>query len=922
MSNGGEAEPELSPAQRMEAFRRHMLIEESGLSLYLDSLPFTPDPFQVEALEDVALGESVLVCAPTGSGKTVVGEGAADLALRRGQRVFYTTPIKALSNQKLHDFQKRFGIDQVGLLTGDTTLNADAPIVVMTTEVLRNMIYVGTNLDSLGVVVLDEVHYLSDKFRGPVWEEVMIQLPPHVQLVALSATVSNSKEFGDWIRSIRGSCAVVTSTKRPVPLYQHMMVGSELFDLYAQPKRAAITGKLGPLSPDLMSALSSPFQTLAGPGRTGGKRPRRLGSGIRRASRTRIVSELKEDSLLPAIFFIFSRAGCDQAASELASAGLGLTSHQERLEIRAAADRALALVPAEDHGALGLASWARDLESGVAAHHAGLLPILKETIESLFSRGLLKVVFATETLALGINMPARTVVLESLEKWDGSEHVRLGPREYTQLTGRAGRRGIDVEGHAVVVESRNITPEEVSALASRHSYPLKSAFHPTYNMAVNLLAHSDMTRARQILESSFAQYQADAAVVELAQKLRRTEGQVEAARRDLHCDAGDAAEYFQLREDISQLQKQASSLAKEARRRGDFNAVAKLKVGDVVSYRRGRRHRLGVVIQAASGSFETPLATVLEEDAKLTKVGPREASEGIERVGHLHVPRNGVRKPKDRYQLARELRDQSTKFAPRGTKRRPQSSDRKAQRLLDQASRLEAQLRAHPVHACPQRDSHAVAGHRYVRLVREQNQIAKRIAGRTARIVTEFDQVCAVLRHLDFLADDRVTRLGQMLRRIYGERDVIIAQAMSAGIWKELDPAEFAAVISTVVYEPRADSPDGPISLPTARLQKAVQQTEDIYRGVQRAESKEGLELAVPPSSQIAEVTYLWARGASLAKVLERTEMSGGDFVRWMRQVIDMLDQIRRAKDSPLRDSAGAARNLLLRNVVSWTDQV
>ena len=920
MNYGEESEPELSPTERMVAFQRHMKIEESGLGLYLTSLPFTPDPFQVQALEEVALGESVLVCAPTGSGKTVVGEGAADLALRRGQRVFYTTPIKALSNQKLHDFQERFGPDQVGLLTGDTTFNADAPIVVMTTEVLRNMIYQGTNLESLGVVVLDEVHYLSDKFRGPVWEEVMIQLPDHVQLVALSATVSNSEEFGDWIRSVRGSCVVITSTKRPVPLYQHMMVGSELFNLYARPKRAALSGKPGPLSPDLLSALSYPMG--AGGRGQGGRsgRPRRVGRQTPRASRTRMVTELGHDSLLPAIFFVFSRAGCDQAASEVAAAGLGLTSHQERLEIRAATDQALALVPAEDHGALGLAAWARDLESGVGAHHAGLLPVLKETIEKLFSRGILKVIFATETLALGINMPARTVVLESLEKWDGSEHVRLGPREYTQLTGRAGRRGIDVEGHAVVVESRNVSPEEVSALASRHSYPLKSAFHPTYNMAVNLLAHSDMTRARQILESSFAQYQADAAVVELAQKLRRTEAQVTEAKQDLWCDAGDAAEYFQLREDISQLQKRAASLSKEARRIRDWNAVVSLKVGDVVSYRRGRRRRVGVVIQQASTNFDVPLATVLEEDAKLSKIGPREATEGVERVGRLHVPGRGVRKPRDRYQLARELRDKAADPTLREHRRGGRGIDAKSQRLLDQASRLEAQLRAHPVHACPDRDAHAVAGHRYVRLVRERDQIAQKIAGRTARIVTEFDQVCAVLRRLGFLADDKVTRLGEILRRIYGERDVIIAQAMSKGIWKELDPAEFAAIVSTVVYEPRADSEESPVSLPTARLQRAFQETEDLYRVVQNAESKENLELTVAPSGQIADVTYLWAKGASLARVLDRTEMSGGDFVRWMRQVIDMLDQIRRAKDSPLTDSASGARRLLLRNVVSWTD--
>ncbi len=909
------SEENLSAAERMAQFQRHMKIEESGLTSYWTSLPFSPDPFQVEALEAVALGESVLVCAPTGSGKTVVGEGAADLALRRGERAFYTTPIKALSNQKLRDFQEKFGEDQVGLLTGDTSINADAPIVVMTTEVLRNMIYVGADLSRLGVVVLDEVHYLSDKFRGPVWEEVLIQLPQSVQVVALSATISNSKQFGDWVASVRGSCKVVTSTKRPVPLYQNMIVGSDLYELYAHPKRAARSKfpETEQLNPDLLEALS-----YSADRRQGGRRGR---GGPPRASRRRVVEELRYYHLLPAIFFIFSRAGCDDAAAEIASAGLGLTTAEERERIREYTDVALDLIPAEDHGALGLTAWARDLESGVAAHHAGLLPVLKETVEKLFSAGLLKVVFATETLALGINMPARTVVLESLEKWDGSEHVRLGPREYTQLTGRAGRRGIDVEGHAVVLEGRQISPEEVAALASRRSYPLKSAFHPTYNMAVNLLARSDVETTRRVLESSFAQYQADGSVVELAQKLRRLNAQVEEAQADLHCDQGDAAEYFQLREDVSRLQKEASAANRQARKKSDWDSVGKLRVGDVVSYQRGRRRKIGVIVQAASGGFDVPLARVLDEDAKLGKLGPREATEGIERVGRLFVPKRGVRRPRDRQELARELRDLS---ADRSVRHKRPSKDPKAQALLRRAAALEDELRNHPVHSCPDREAHATVGHRYVRLVRERDQVAERIAGRTARIVAEFDQVCAVLRSLGFLQENRVTKRGEMLRRVYGERDLVIAESIAEGIWKELDPAEFAAIVSTVVYEPRADAvSDGAVpSLPTARLRQAWDDTERAFSKVQRAEAKAGIERTPAPSADIAEITYRWAKGASLAKVLEKTEMSGGDFVRWVRQVIDMLEQIRRVEGSPLRDSANAARKLLLRNVVAWTENL
>ncbi len=906
---------EPTAAERMARFRRQMKIEESGLGEYWGTLPFRADDFQVEALEAVALGESVLVCAPTGSGKTVVGEGAAFLALLAGERVFYTTPIKALSNQKFRDFSERFGDENVGLLTGDTTVNGDASIVVMTTEVLRNMIYAGKDLGNLGIVVLDEVHYLSDRFRGPVWEEVLIQLPRHTRVVALSATVSNYEQFGDWIASVRGSCTVVTSDSRPVPLYQHMMVGPRLYSLYAEPRRAAKKNEaVHRLNPDLIAAIGP---SIPRSGRRAHPTPW--------VSRPKMVEVLQQKNLLPAIDFIFSRAGCDQAAEEVARAPLTLTTFEEREEIRKETSAALESIPVEDHAALGLNAWTETLASGVAAHHAGLLPILKETIERLFSHGLLKVVFATETLALGINMPARTVVLESLEKWDGSEHVRLGPREYTQLTGRAGRRGIDVEGNAVVMDRRDISPEEVAALASKRSYPLKSAFFPSYNMAVNLLARSDMATTRQVLESSFAQYQADAAVVKLAQKLRESDERIEEIKGDLYCDRGDASEYFSLRDEVSRLQKKAASASRSHKHQSEIRALSKLRIGDVVQYRRGRRWRRGVVIQPAAPGYAVPLPSVLDENAKIGRLGPREASEGMETLGRMHVPHGGLRRARDRQYLARELRDFHPKSQSRSESRGSGSQDSpEATKLLRRANELEEKLRAHPVHSCPDREQHAGVGHRYVRLVRERDDLAERIAGRTARIVSEFDQVCTVLRALDFLDGDTVTKRGAMLRRIYGERDLVVAQAISEGIWDELTPQEFAAIISTVVYEPRAEasgSSEQP-SLPTQRLRDAWASTETIGETIRQAEQKAGIDRTAELSADLVSMTYQWARGASLAKVLDGSEMSGGDFVRWMRQVLDMLQQIRRVEGSPLRDSASAAYDTILRGVVAWTEDL
>ena len=906
---------EPSAAERMAEFRRHMAVQESGLEQYLSSLHFSPDPFQVEALEHVALGSSVLVCAPTGAGKTVVGEGATYLARVQGKQVYYTTPIKALSNQKLRDFRERFGDDEVGLLTGDTAINPDAPIIVMTTEVLRNMIYAGKDLSRLGVVVMDEVHYLSDRFRGPVWEEIFIQLPEHVLIVALSATLSNAREFGRWVEDVRGSCEVVVSDTRPVPLYQHMMVGSRIYDLYARPKQAAAGKGARAINPDLQAALRQIQDRDPGPYGGRGRAPRRRRVPV---SRFRMLESLQQKRLLPAIVFIFSRMGCEDAANDAATFGLQLTTASERLAIREEVEQTLLTIPVEDHGALDLHQWSHTLEEGVAAHHAGLLPQQKEAVERLFGRGLIKAVFATETLALGINMPARTVVIESLEKWDGSEHVRLTPREYTQLTGRAGRRGIDVEGHALVIERGVVTPEEVVELSSGRSYPLHSAFHPNYNMAVNLLSRLDLQEATEILESSFAQFQTDASVVKDAQRLRRANSRLEEAAAKLHCSLGDAAEYFGLREQVTTLQKRAAKATREGRAQLQGRVLSDLKVGDVVRFKRGRRLRSAVVVQAPTQGFATPLARVIGEDGKPGSLGPREADGGLEVLGRMPVPDRGAKRPRDRAELAASLRNGD--FTRENT--RAPARNAKVSKMLDDAARLEEKIRKHPVHSCPDRESHAGLGHEYARLLRERNSLAKKINDRSAKIVDEFNAVCSVLRHLDFLDGNRVTKRGQRLRRIFGERDLLVAQVIAEKAWAGLKPEELAAIVCALIYEPRGEEGVSavPSYFPTAGLDAAWSATMEVFNQVHKAEVGAGHEVTSPPAGQLLDAMYRWAKGASLATILEKAELSGGDFVRWVRQVLDMLDQLRRLEDPEIRDTASLARTRLLHGVVAWTE--
>ena len=619
------AEPHArTPAQRYAEFRDRQSHPE--LASFRALYDFEFDDFQVQACTALNDGDGVLVAAPTGSGKTVVGEFAVHLALERGLKCFYTTPIKALSNQKYADLVRRYDSRTVGLLTGDNSVNGEASIVVMTTEVLRNMLYAGSaTLRGLGYVVLDEVHYLADRSRGAVWEEVIIHLPESVRLVALSATVSNAEEFGDWLDDLRGGVTVIVDEHRPVPLWQHMMAGHRLYDLFTDPAGTRVNPELMRMAQrERWVQQPSPVTGRSRPAR-GGRRGHpggragyaggrakyaggRNGHGAPSAGRARppyrpeVVSRLDAAGLLPAIEFIFSRAGCDAAVQQCLAAGLRLTQPDEAAAITEFVERRSADIPDEDLAVLGYREWLTGLQRGIAAHHAGLLPTFKEVVEELFSAGLVRVVFATETLALGINMPARTVVIEKLDKWNGETHAELTPGEYTQLTGRAGRRGIDVEGHAVVLWQPGIDPQAVGGLAGTRTYPLNSSFRPSYNMAVNLTGQVGRARAAALLESSFAQFQADRGVLDLTRQVRRNkEGMAELAGK-MACEQGDFAEYAAMRRELSDLEGDLSRRRAVARRTEAARSLEVLRRGDIIRVPGGRRAGMAVVLEPGPGS--------------------------------------------------------------------------------------------------------------------------------------------------------------------------------------------------------------------------------------------------------------------------------------------------------------------------------
>jgi ATP-dependent RNA helicase HelY len=848
---------------------------------FVERHDFPLDDFQVRALDALDAGRSVLVAAPTGSGKTVVADYAVDLALAGGGKAFYTTPIKALSNQKYGDLLRRLGPERVGLLTGDNAINGDAPVVVMTTEVLRNMIYASSPaLERLRYVVLDEVHYLQDTYRGPVWEEVIIHLPPTVDLVCLSATVSNAEELADWITTVRGACEPVIEEKRPVELVNLYLVGDKGSPtLHLLP--TLVDGRPNPEAGRLDA--ESLQRGRRGSTSTAGRQRRRFFT----PSRLEVVDRLAEEDLLPAIYFIFSRAACDDAVKHCVESAVRLTSADERARIRAIVEQRTGSIGAADLRVLGYTRWVAALEAGVAAHHAGMVPPFKEAVEACFAEGLVKVVFATETLALGINMPARTVVIEKLTKFTGERHEPLTPGDYTQLTGRAGRRGIDAVGHAVVLWSPFVPFEQVASLAASRSFRLASAFRPTYNMAANLVRRYGAGEAHHLLNLSFAQYQADGSVVAIEARLERRQAALDEARAAATCERGSVDEYAEL------VGHGSSS------RRDVAVAVAALKPGDVIDVD-GPPGRAAVVSVAQRSAGVRVRAVTARR--KLVTLDVDDFDEPPVALGTIELP---------------------VPYTPHQTKFQHTVAGRVAalrvpRRRAVAAGDADDAVEAHPVHACPDRGRHLAARSRAERLQREIDELTRSVRGRTESLARRFDRVLRLLEAWGYLDGWSLTDKGAMLGRIYHECDLVVAEAMHEGLFDGLDPASMAGLASVFGYEHRSPNPPPAPWFPSASVRKRYGRIEALTHELHADEETAGLPLTRDPDATFLALAHAWAAGEELGDVLEDEDVTAGDFVRVVRQVVDLLRQIGDVADDPAtRRSARAAADALRRGVVA-----
>ncbi len=871
--------------------------------------PFDLDDFQVEAIDALDSGESVLVAAPTGSGKTVVAEFAVERALDLGSKAFYTTPLKALSNQKFGDLVARYGAASVGLLTGDNSINSEAPVVVMTTEVLRNMLYEKSpTLLGLSSVVLDEVHYLQDPYRGAVWEEVLIHLPLSVPVVCLSATISNAEEFGEWIGTLRGPTRVVIEERRPVPLEHHYLIGHELHPMHVQQD-----GELIP-NPYIVSLDQQEVRYRTYYRRSSGvaqhQRIPRPREGYRRVyvpRREEVVEVLAQNEMLPAIYFVFSRAGCDRSVEWLMDAGIRLTTREEADRIREFADMRVAWMAEEDLETLGFYEFREALSAGIAAHHAGMLPVFKETVEELFKAGEVKVVFATETLSLGINMPAKTVVIEDLWKFSGERHELLTPGEYTQLTGRAGRRGIDEIGHAVVVFQRQVPFERVASLASTRTYELSSSFRPSYNMAVNLVRNYTRDQAHHLLNSSFAQFLADRGVVALEREIERDSADLARYREQMHCHLGDFAEYWRLREKAEQIREEARKGRERVRTDAVRHALAALRPGEVIFVPRARRRGLAVVLSSREGR-----PTVLAQDRKFFRLSVRDFEEPPIVLTKIPLPRSGSARS------ARYRRDLAARLVALDVRPPKQARDRVDARAQREAARLEELASRHPCHACPERPTHERWAVRASQVEQRLRGIERRVKTRTETLARQFERVLGVLEELGYVREFAILPKGDVLSRIYGEGDILVAEALGDGLVTGLSPTETASLVSTVVYESRERVPRH-ADMPTAETTQRYQRWDRLWRRIRRSEDSHHVELCRELEAGFATPVFQWAEGKPLQDVLAETGMAPGDFVRNCKQLLDLLRQIEEVASGQTAELAHQAIESVNRGVVSYT---
>lgn len=844
--------------------------------------PFQLDQFQKDAIASLNAGSSVVVCAPTGSGKTLVGEYAIYRALSRGKRVFYTTPLKALSNQKLRDFREKFGFDHVGLLTGDASINRDAPILVMTTEIFRNMLY-GTPIGQIGIslvdveaVVLDECHYMNDRQRGTVWEESIIYCPRGVQLVALSATVANSDELTDWLNQVHGPTDLIYSDHRPVPLEFHF-------------------GNIKGLFPLLNDDKTQINHRLLRKKKKGDKEKSKAHVKAEAPSIIQVLSQLQERDMLPAIYFIFSRRGCDKSVADVGD--FRLVNNEEAQQLRRQIDEFLTRNPEA-----GRSGQIAPLYRGIAAHHAGILPAWKVLVEELFQQGLIKVVFATETLAAGINMPARTTVISTLSKRTDTGHRLLNASEFLQMAGRAGRRGMDERGHVVTLQTPFEGAKEAAYLATSKADPLVSQFTPSYGMVLNLLQTHTLEQARELIERSFGQYLATLHlrpqyeyVAHLQTQLAQLQAQIAAF------DEGELAVYEKLRQRLRverQLLKTLQEQAQDARQE-ELGMMLDFAVSGTLLSLKSKNFTMpapitAVLVGKTPASAQTCYLVCLGRDNRWYVTTAADVMDLYAELPRIEVPDQLLPPPEMPLKRGQSLPGNEETAAIAQQIPDPTEAAYMAPEVAEQLSRVVAvqeQLEAHPLHQSGNASNIFKRRTQVAELEAEIQQMQAQVDQQSQRNWEEFLNLIEILQHFECLDNLVPTRLGRIAAAIRGENELWLGLVFASGELDNLDPQHLAAAIAALVTEtPRPDS------MVRFDLSEEVLEGLSRLRGIRRKmfqyQRRYNVALPIWLEFELIALVEQWALGMEWVELCENTSLDEGDVVRILRRTLDLLSQI------------------------------
>jgi superfamily II RNA helicase len=837
--------------------------------------PFSLDDFQVEACRAIESGDSVIVSAPTGAGKTLVAEFAIHLALARGTRIAYTTPLKALSNQKFADFTRAWGSDEVGILTGDVKVNPRARVLVMTTEILRNALY-GSGLDDLGFIVLDECHYMGDEGRGTVWEEIIVAAPSDVPLVALSATVANIKEIADWISLVHRPIVAIYHPERPVPLsFAVADLAGQIHDYHA-----VKTGRARVVGDDSSGDPRNRWYT------------RRV------VDPTVLIEELESRQWLPAIYFIFSRAGCERALGDVVGEGRSLIGREQRRDVDAAIGDAVADSPAIAESSLSQMVF-EGLRLGVGLHHAGMLPGLKRLIEVLFERNLCKVVFATETMALGIHMPARSVVLQGLTKRTERGFRSLTTNELTQMAGRAGRRGIDLEGKCVTALDARDGLEDLIRVIDGTPEPIESQFKLGYGSVALLLATgAEPEVLRRRIESSFGQYQNLKRIRELEADVRRLEAELAEARQyEAPCGEFERIGRYRRARDEAEARRRAAG---RGGRRGE-PALVEAEPGRLALVRRRGGPTLALILGVHAIRGHRMLVDALLPNGGITRFKSGLIKRVFWATPPLHVPRDGRRQEGRLRHLANELASLSL--------------EELIQR--ERAHGPDALVHAEECHRCPWQ-----ATARCEQAWRETTRIDRRLEQRREALEAirgaywqEFLRVVEVLEQFGAVRGRDLESKGRLVASLRHDNELLVAEIVSRGVLDDLSVAEAAAVCSALIEESRSGEP-GPVRMFLKRHQKLRRRMDHVVaiaESVWEAQRARHLGMPVAVHPGFLPAVFRWASGDDDWSGIVAESFGGheGDLMRAMRRLIDLLRQLADSSETPAsvsRLSSQAAR--------------